>query len=247
MTAENGPDSSADRPSPAGDIGQSLIDAPTPDAEAQFTAETAAHSRQTRIGWEVVAGVIAVTLIAGAAAYALLGTHPASDESGPVPSATPAVPSSGASESGAASRTATEASGSPTAGVSARVKPTDGRVARSGSPLPELSGPPPKTVSMLVVPKGFALATYDIVFRPYGWGPGGPSGGRIVIRIDSAKPADSGARTLGSEFKDRNASVWCVTGDVKTLDVGGTYRGTLSVRPQGDVGWLYLSGVEFVK
>ena len=232
----------------------SIVDAPTPDAEAQFVAETAAHSRQARIGWEVAVGVIAVVLIGAGVAYALLGRGTTSDTPAEKPAAVAPVPSqqatgsTGSAGSATATRTAAD-TGTPAPGaapIDRTARPTE-KPAADGRPLAELPAPPAKTVAMLVVPKGFRPATFGIVFQPYGWGPGGVDGGRILVRVNSSKPTNASAKALGKDFKGRNAAVWCSPSDAKILIKGGTYTGVLTVRPQGDVGSLYLSKVKLVK
>ncbi len=248
MTAEHEHDRQARAPHTPEDAIPSIVDAPTPDAEARFVAETAARSRQTRIGWEVAVGVIVIVLIGAGIAYALLGRGTTSDQPAEQSAAALASLQPSASDStasGVASRTVVD-SGTPAPGgaqISRAAKPTE-RLATEGQPLSELSAPPAKTVAMLVVPKGFKAAAFDIVFQPYGWGPGGVDGGRILVRIDSSRPADAGAKALEKDFMGRNAAVWCSPADAKILADGGTYSGVLTVRPQGNVGSLYLSQVK---
>lgn len=239
----------------------SIVDAPTPDAEAQFVAETSAHSRKTRIGWEVVAAVAAVVLVGAGVAYALLARDTVTDSaSGSVATAT--VPSPG--ESGAPSTDSSppaSALGTMTGGVGANPgtgsrtttstrpgvrRPTEAP-ATPGAPLTELTSPPPRTVAMLVVPKGFTAATYAIAFTPYGWGPGGRTGGRILINITSSKPTNASAKVLDKDFANRNAAVWCSPKVAAALSTGGAYTGLLQVRPQGDVGTLYLMDAKLMK
>ena len=100
---------------------------------------------------------------------------------------------------------------------------------------------------MLVVPKGFTPASYAVVFEPYGWGPGGQRGGRLVARIVSSKAANASATTLAKEFAGRNVMVWCAPKVAAAISGGGRYQGMLEVRPQGDVGVLYLAQAKLVK
>jgi len=252
MTVDHENNSGADTHGTGIEAEQSIVDAPTPDAEAQFVAETEAHSRQARIGWEVAVGAIAVVVIVAGAAYALLGRGETRRQPAEKPAATaPAPPqqsTTDASGSPVASRTVAGTSTPAPGGapVDPTTKPIQ-RPAADGTPLAELAAPPVQTVALLVVPKGFKPATFRIVFQPYGWGPGGADGGRILIRIDSSQPTNASARALGKDFKGRNAAVWCAPADAKVLVRGGTYTGVLTVRPQGDVGSLYVSRARFVK
>ena len=252
MTVDHDQDRVADAQGAARDAEPSIIDAPTPDAEAQFVAETSAHSRQTRVGWEVAVGAVAVVLIGAGVAYALLGRGATPQQPAEKPVATTPIPSQPTTtdSTGAAVASRTVAgSGTPAPGaapIDRTAKPTE-RPAANGQPLAELAAPPVKTVAMLVVPKGFKPATFGIVFQPYGWGPGGVDGGRILVRISSSKPTNASATALDKDFNGRNAAVWGSPADARILVKGGTYIGVLTVRPQGDVGSLYLSKVKLVK
>lgn len=251
MTVEHEHDEQAATTQPDAATEPSIVDAPTPDAETQFVAETTAHSRQTRIGWEVVVGVLVVGLIGAGIAYALLGRGDAQKPADTTPGATAPIPSQAATASAeiATGSPAVAGTGTPApdaAPVDRAARPT-ARLAVDGQPLAELPAPPAKTVAMLVVPKGFKPATFGVAFQPYGWGPGGPDGGRILIRISSSKPTNASAKALNKDFKGRNAAVWCSPVDAKVLGKGGMYSGVLTVRPQGDVGTLYLSAVKSVR
>lgn len=112
--------------------------------------------------------------------------------------------------------------------------------AENGAALATLSAPPEHSVAMVVVPKGFKSGDYAVVFRPYGWGATGQAGGRLVVRIDSAKPLDAAAKSIDRDWKDRNAMVFVGPDVARVVAKGGTYKGTLRIRPQGDVGMLYL-------
>lgn len=107
--------------------------------------------------------------------------------------------------------------------------------------LPELGSSPPRTIAMVVVPRGFAGASYRVVFRPFGWAAGGSANGRLIMVVDSDQPTDSGAKALGQEFAKRNLMVWCTPECAAQIGRAGTYNGVLEVRPQGDVGLLYLT------
>lgn len=232
----------------------SLIDAPTPDAEAQFVAETTAHSRQTRIGWEVVVGAAVVVLVGAGIAYALFAGGAESGQ--PTQNAADGTPvevqplSEGNAASTSASQVVVTPSGPATSAESTRsraIRQRAGQLAAAGQPLSELSGPPPQAVAMLVVPKDFTPATFGIVFQPYGWGPGGPEGGRLLVKINSSNPTNASAKALDKDFEGHNASLWCSPQDTKALAEGGTFTGVLTVVPQGDVGQLHVSDVKPAK
>jgi len=250
MTDAHEPESIDDAPESTPAVEQSIADAPTPDAEAQFVAETAEHSRRMRIGWEVVAGVVAVALVLGGIAYALLRGDADPDSTPAVPVATATIPSqSGTSTPGTDSSSTPSAVGTAMPGTkpgsssaATRTRGASSELpARRGAALTELKTPPSRTVAMLVVPKGFTAATYAIVFQPFGWGPGGSESGRLLIRIVSSNPTNASATTLDKDFAGRNAAVWCSPQVAASLSKGGTYTGILQVRPQADVGTLYLT------
>lgn len=115
--------------------------------------------------------------------------------------------------------------------------------AAAGSQLTTLTVPPDKTIGMIVVPDGFTSGTYEITFKPYGWGPAGQQGGRLVAQIATAKAVDEGAKSLKKEFEGRNATLWCAGPVADDIDLGGQYKGVMVVRPQGDVGVLYLTKI----
>ncbi len=252
MTVEHVPGKEADAANTAAAPQPSIVDTPTPDAEAQFVAETAAHSRQTRIGWEVVVGVVVVVLIGAGVAFSLLRGDAKPEKPAGKPTTTTPIPTQTPSSETAGSAPTSQTvatSGTPAPGgapSNPAARPSE-KPAVQGQPLAELSAPPAQTVAMLVVPKGFKDATFGIVFEPYGWGPGGADGGRLLVKISSSEPTNASAKTLGKDFGSRNASVWVSPPDARILVKGGTYRGVLTVRPQGDVGSLYLSTVRSVK
>ncbi len=119
--------------------------------------------------------------------------------------------------------------------------------AKQGSSLTTLTAPPEKTIGMIVVPKGFKGGTYAIEFEPYGWGPSGPAGGRLIAKILKSSAQDAGAKSLDKDFANRNATLWCAPDLAKTIKLGGKYTGTMDVRPQGDVGVLFLVKAEPAK
>ena len=254
MSDERGPESQSSEPGHQPSVESSIIDAPTPNAEAQFVAETDAHSRHTRLGWEIIAAAIAVLLVAAGITYALWPDASPPDSPPVTPDASTPVSetpiaglggrgSENATPSGGGARVATPGSTDGTSGVTGAPRGSSSQKlpAGDGVPLTDLAAPPERTVSMLVVSKGFTSATYTVVFRPYGWGGGGRAGGRLVVRVVSSQPTGGGAKTLDAGLAGRNASVWCTPEVASAVAKGGTYRGVVEVRPQGDVGTLYLT------
>ncbi|MDH4140175.1 MAG: hypothetical protein OEV43_06340 [Coriobacteriia bacterium] len=225
------------------------------DEDAPEAANTAEGSHKfTPRMWLYIAVAIAVVAIVVAAALLRRGDssdHSASGESTLTAEATAAggvdegangpfdgsgeLDSADVEDAGAAS----ESGGTHPPGAG----PAEQELAPEGSELETLTAPPPKTLGLLTLPEGFTSATFRYTFSPYGWGPGGEQGGRLIIKIVKAEPKDGDA----SEFKDYtgyNASLWVLPELVEKVKVGGTYSGTVVVREQGDVGVLWLTKLE---
>ncbi|MDP2182865.1 MAG: hypothetical protein Q8K99_09915 [Actinomycetota bacterium] len=121
--------------------------------------------------------------------------------------------------------------------------PQNQPIAKEGSELATLTAPPPKTLGLLKLPEGFTSAVYEMTFSPYGWGPGGPTSGHLVAKIEKSV----GRSGQTDEFRDMtgaNASLWTSPMAAEVIEVGGTYVGTVEVRARGDVGALFLTDVK---
>lgn len=148
---------------------------------------------------------------------------------------------SGTPETATPPTTPAPAAQQPAPGVSssASATPLPGDIARPQAPAPDgsklesLSAPPVKTIGMISVPDDFRVATYAVTMRPFGWGPRGAEGGRLVVAIVKSTPTDDGARALGKEFTGRNATVWVAGEQAAAIKLGGTYAGTIVLSPQG--------------
>lgn len=114
---------------------------------------------------------------------------------------------------------------------------------KQGDALKELKAPPERTIGMIVVPKGFKGAQYSVTFTPYGWGPAGSDGSRLVARISQSMPIDAGAKSLDRDFENRNATLWCSEALADRITVGGSYTGTMLVKPSGETGMLVLTEI----
>ncbi|HSV92291.1 MAG TPA: hypothetical protein VLH81_04410 [Desulfobacterales bacterium] len=81
-----------------------------------------------------------------------------------------------------------------------------------------------------------------VTFEPYGWGPGGQEGGRLVIRIIEAVP---GAGTEGiTDPTGRNALVHVAQPSADAVTGGGRYEARLAVREvEPGRGELYLEEI----
>jgi len=232
----------------------SIVDAPTPDAQTAFLAETNAHSASTRRGW-IIGGIVAAVVLAAVLGWALWPKPKTADTASKPAATTPSAPVSAVPTStlstvtaSAPSTSAAEKPGATRKPTSSGVAPgTPGTPAAPGDKLVEIPAPPEKTIGMLVVPKGFTSATYGVVLQPFGWGPGGQTAGRLVAKIVSATPTNDSAKSLGKDFAGRNVSLWIAPPAAKVMVIGGTYQGVMEVKPQGDVGVLYLATAKRVK
>ena len=104
-------------------------------------------------------------------------------------------------------------------------------VAPEGAALTPLSGPPEGTMAMLETSTVTADATYEVTFRPYGYGPGQP-GSSFVVRIEKAIPRNASAERF--DMAGRNVLATVVASDVEIAE-GGVYTAILGFRPQGDL------------
>lgn len=104
-------------------------------------------------------------------------------------------------------------------------------VALEGVALTPLSGPPEGTMAMLETSTVSADATYEVTFRPYGYGPGQP-GSSAVIRIEQATPQNASAERFN--MSGRNVLVTLVGAETEIAE-GGLYAGILGFRPQGSL------------
>jgi hypothetical protein len=234
----------------------SIVDAPTPDAQTAFLAETNAHSASTKRGW-IIGGIVLAVLLVAAIGWALWPKPKPVDTAAKPAAATPSAPVSAVTSStlstaavpgSALSTSAAEKPGATKRPTSPGAAPgTPGTPAAPGDKLVEIAAPPEKTIGMLVVPKGFTPATYGVVLQPFGWGPGGQAAGRLVAKIVSATPTNDSAKSLGKDFAGRNVSLWIAPPAAKVMVIGGTYQGVMEVKPQGDVGVLYLATAKRVK
>jgi hypothetical protein len=103
---------------------------------------------------------------------------------------------------------------------------------RAGAPLGSVLSPPERTLSAIGLPDAFDGGSFAITFQPYGWGPGGLDGGRIVILVTAAA-ADAGAAGL-PDLTDRNAIVEVDPSVSDVVTAGGSYNGTLRVRSDAE-------------
>jgi len=99
-----------------------------------------------------------------------------------------------------------------------------------GSALATISTPPEQTLAMVDASKLDADASYTVTFSPFGYGP--PQGGRtVVIRITTAEADNDSAQAM--DLNGRN--ILALIGQTADVAAGGTYTGTLTFRPQGDL------------
>lgn len=115
---------------------------------------------------------------------------------------------------------------------------------KNGSKLTQLKSPPERTIGMIVIPDDFKSARFAVTFTPFGWGPSGAAGGRLIAKITESEALDVGAKALNRDFTDRNATLWCSKTIADKVKVGGTYSGVLEVRRSGDTGTLFIVDIK---
>lgn len=200
----------------------------------------------------IVAAVAAGALVVAGAAFALNRTQA---DTAPVSRTEPieapaAEPATGSAEPTTAARPPAAgevAAGGATAGskppsqTEPRTAPErPSKPAAAGEELKPLPAPPEKTLAMLSLDEGFSGAQYEITFEPFGYGPTGDEAARLVVLVSASKPLDAGAKALDRDFSGRNVALMTSRVIVREIAKGGQYTGTIEVRPQGDVGVLYL-------
>jgi hypothetical protein len=126
------------------------------------------------------------------------------------------------------------------AGNTASATVAGGQPAPAGGALGEVTTPPAGLISLVMTAKGFSGGDFAVKMRPFGWGPGGPSSGTLVIHVDSAKPLDANAKSLKTDFADKNVALSCDPAVAAAISRGGTYEGTMRVTSHGDVGTFSL-------
>ena len=104
-------------------------------------------------------------------------------------------------------------------------------VAPEGAALVPLTGPPESTMAMLETSTVSADATYEVTFRPYGYGPGQP-GSSLVVRLEEATPRNASAERF--DMTGRNVLATVVASDAEIAE-GGVYTAILGFRLQGDL------------
>ncbi|MDP2232499.1 MAG: hypothetical protein Q8K89_02605 [Actinomycetota bacterium] len=123
------------------------------------------------------------------------------------------------------------ASGDPAKSSADVDDPAEGAVtiAEPGKPLKRVVKPPEHTLAMLDPNVAKAGTSYEIVFKPYGTGP--QSGGLTVAALGvTAKLRDLGAKA--PDLAGRNVLLVLSAGEV--VEVGGSYRATLTLIERGD-------------
>lgn len=102
--------------------------------------------------------------------------------------------------------------------------------APEGSKLTTVTQPPEATLAMIEPSKLKEDARYTLVFSPYGYGPSRGSQPALVIKISQATPTNESAKAL--DFAGRNLLATALIGQ-NPVNLGGTYTGVLTFRPDG--------------
>jgi hypothetical protein len=204
-----------------------------------------AHRRASAMTWLIVA----VALIAAGAALVATSYYAdgsAGEDSGPADGSASVATTSGAGLPSAEDSAAFVPGGS--GGVPATstadpsiVRPTE--PARAGAALETLQAAPEKTITLLSLPEGVSSASYAVTFQPFGWGPGGEGGGRLVVRILEAEPVGEAPPDV-PDLAGSNVSLYADQKMAGVVTGGGTYSGVVAVRSQADVGILVLQEAE---
>ena len=258
MTEEPTISTDATIPEPATEAGATDVhaeEAAAPSADvATGGAPAATRSVKQWLPW-AIAGVALV--VAGVAvAYAVQAGVDNTDASGPVSltgkaTSTPntgGTANQGGSSSGSSSARPSGPGGSGSSGASPSGSlqsgmraPTEAPtpLAAVGSRLATVTTPPPHTVGLLKIPEGVTSAKYSVTFKPYGWGPGGPQRGQLVVAVTKSSPSGGEAARL-TDLTGKNVSLWATPAAASAIKVGGSYSGVVSVQVQGDTGRLTL-------
>lgn len=123
--------------------------------------------------------------------------------------------------------------------------------AKTGVKLTSLQAPPDKALALISLPAKFSGAKFELVVSPYGWGlaPQNVSREKLLVRIESLKALDEGAKALKQPRAKSNAvlNLDGALADRKLIAAGGKYKVTMTVRPEGDVGAFYVEKIDALK
>lgn len=103
--------------------------------------------------------------------------------------------------------------------------------ASPGETLAPLAVEPKPVLGALKPTELFSRASFNIVMRPYGFGPGSIWGSGIVIRVDSATPV--GKTPKYTKIVGANILAIAATTDGGVVVNGGTYNAVLTFRSDG--------------
>lgn len=112
--------------------------------------------------------------------------------------------------------------------------------APDGAALTTVTAPPAQTLAMIDATRATAESTYDVTFQVYGYGPGGAQSS-LVISVKRSSPIKQVEKAY--DFTGRNVLVRLGPTGSGAIAVGGTYRGTITLKPDGSVLVPVLSDV----
>ena len=102
-----------------------------------------------------------------------------------------------------------------------------------GAPLARLADAPGATVSGLKIGTVTEGTTYRVRMRPFGYGPSGPYGSRVVIHVEAAKAPNGGA--VDSHMVNANLIALMDTQQGGTILTGGMYDATIAFYSDGRI------------
>ena len=113
--------------------------------------------------------------------------------------------------------------------------PTDApdRLPGSSEALTSVVEPPPNALTALRADDALVDATFNVAFRPYGYGPGWPQRRSLVIYIVSSSPAEAS----GPEFDLAGQNLIADIHDPPFVEIvdGGDYTATLTLMSAGEM------------
>ena len=204
-----------------------------------------------RVPRSVIVGLVAASAVAlGAAvylgiAYRTEAEEPVvvSEEAAPAEEAAPFTPASGAVAPPEAETDPDETPEALTPPAPDEAPEDAGAgAASSDEPLPTLHQVPSDAVSMIVLPDGFESAQFQIAFSPFGWGSGGQAGRNLIVAVGAMEPIEGDVDGVEDQ-SGKTLSVWLAEGEGAAVPSGGEYECVLEIRKQGDLGWLFVSGI----
>ena len=192
--------------------------------------EDALSTMSIKRKWLVAAliGVAVLAVVGGA----VLSSRGAKTGGASHAASTDATTSAGVTGSATASG-APAPSGSSESTMAVPTNPTVEQPPAQGAELVTITVPPSKTLAMISADNATADSTYIVEFRPYGTGPTRGATATLVVSISKSTPGETAAKPY--DLTGRNVLVNLMPQAAETITFGGAYRGTITLRKDGDV------------